>query len=104
MVLAQVKTQEKSNEITAIPQLLAALDITGCIVTIDAVGCQKQIAADIIKGKGDYVLSLKENHPEVYREVKELFPEEELGEPEYSEITKDHGRIEKRQAWLNSDI
>ena len=72
LVLAQVKTQEKSNEITAIPQLLAALDITGCIVTIDAMGCQKQIATDIIRGKGDYVLSLKENHPETYREVKEL--------------------------------
>jgi len=104
LVLAQVKTQEKSNEITAIPQLLAALDIAGCIVTIDAMGCQKQIAADIIQKKGDYVLALKENHPEVYSEVEELFPEEELGKPEYTEVTKDHGRIEKREAWLNTDI
>jgi len=104
LVLAQVKTQEKSNEITAIPQLLAALDIAGCIITIDAMGCQKQIAADIIEGKGDYVLSLKENHPTVHSEAEQLFSEETLGEPEYSELNKDHGRIEKREAWLRTDI
>ena len=104
LVLGQVKTAEKSNEITAIPELLAALDVAGCIVTIDAMGCQKRIAEDIIQGNGDYVLSLKENHPEVYGEVTELFPEHSLGEPEYAEITKDHGRIEKREAWLNKDI
>ena len=104
LVLGQVKTAEKSNEITAIPELLAALDITGCVVTIDAMGCQKQIAADITKGEGDYVLSLKENHPEVYAEAAALFPEQELGEAEYTEVTKDHGRIEKREAWLNKDI
>jgi len=104
LVLAQVKTQEKSNEITAIPQLLSVLDLAGCIVTIDAMGCQKQIAADIIQREGDYVLALKENHPEVYNEVEELFPEKELGEAEYIEVTKDHGRIEKREAWLNTDI
>jgi predicted transposase YbfD/YdcC len=104
LVLGQVKTSEKSNEITAIPELLAALDVAGCIVTIDAMGCQKKIAKDIIQGKGDYVLALKENHPEVYAEVVELFPENSLGEPGYSEVTKDHGRIEKREAWLCKDI
>jgi predicted transposase YbfD/YdcC len=104
LVLGQVKTSEKSNEITAIPQLLAALDLAGCIITIDAMGCQKQIAGDIIGGKGDYVLSLKENHPETYAEVAALFPENKLGEAEYSEVTKDHGRIEKREAWLWKDI
>ncbi|MDR2923046.1 MAG: ISAs1 family transposase [Treponema sp.] len=104
LVLGQVKTKEKSNEITAIPQLLSVLDMSGCIITIDAMGCQKQIAADIIRGKGDYVLSLKENHPEAHAEVKELFDEKSLGEPEYTEITKDHGRIEKREAWLNKDV
>jgi predicted transposase YbfD/YdcC len=104
LVLGQVKTKEKSNEITAIPQLLSALDMSGCIITIDAMGCQKQIAADIILRKGDYVLSLKENHPEVYAEVKELFNEKGLGEPEYTEVTKGHGRIEKREAWLYKDI
>jgi predicted transposase YbfD/YdcC len=104
LVLGQVKTSEKSNEITAIPKLLAALDLSGCIVTIDAMGCQKQIAADIIQGKGGYVLALKENHPEVYAEAAALFDETELGQPEYTDITKDHGRIEKREAWLCSDI
>jgi len=104
IVLGQVKTAEKSNEITAIPELLAALDLAGCVVTIDAMGCQKHIARDITLGKGDYVLALKENHPEVYAEVAALFPENELGEAEYIEITKDHGRIEKREAWLWKDI
>jgi len=103
LVLGQVKTAEKSNEITAIPQLLAALDIAGCIVTIDAMGCQKQIASDIKQGKGGYVLSLKENHPETYAEVTALFPEESLPEAEYTEVAKDHGRIEKREAWLYRD-
>jgi predicted transposase YbfD/YdcC len=104
LVLGQVKTDEKSNEITAIPQLLAALDLAGCIITIDAMGCQKQIAGDITHGKGDYVLSLKENHPETHAEVAALFGENELGEAEYTEITKDHGRIERREAWLWKDL
>jgi predicted transposase YbfD/YdcC len=104
LVLGQVQTKEKSNEITAIPELLAMLDLSGCIITIDAMGCQKKIASDIVEGKGDYVLALKENHPEVYAEVKDLFDEITLGEPEYIERTKDHGRIEKREAWLCKDI
>jgi predicted transposase YbfD/YdcC len=104
LVLGQVKTAEKSNEIAAIPELLAALDVTGCVVTIDAIGCQKQTAKDIIQGKGGYVLSLKENHPETYAEVSALFPENELGEAGYTEIAKDHGRIEKREAWIWDDV
>ena len=104
LVLGQVQTEEKSNEITAIPELLAALDLTGCIVTIDAMGCQKAIVRDIIEQKGDYVLALKGNHPETCREVEELFEGSGLGEPEYSEVTKDHGRIEQREAWLCTDI
>jgi predicted transposase YbfD/YdcC len=104
LVLGQVKTSEKSNEITAIPQLLSAVDVSGCVITIDAMGCQKQIASNIIGGKGDYVLALKENHPEVYTEVKELFPEKGLGQAEYAETNKDHGRFEKREAWLYKDL
>ena len=104
LVLGQVKTSEKSNEITTIPQLLTVLDLSGCIITIDAMGCQKQIADDITRGKGDYVLALKENHPETYGEVSALFDDKDLGEPEYTEITKDHGRIEKREAWLYNDL
>ena len=67
-------------------------------------GCRKKIAGDIITGKGDYVLTLKENHPEAYAEVTAVFPGEELGEAEYTEISKDHVRIEKREAWLCKDI
>ena len=99
-----MKTAGKSNEITAIPQLLAALDVAGCIVTIDALGCQKQIAADIKQGKGDYVLALKENHPKTYAAVAALFPKDNLPEAEYTEITKDNGRIEKREAWLYKEV
>jgi predicted transposase YbfD/YdcC len=104
LVPGQVKTAGKSNEITAIPELLTALDVAGCVVTIGAMGCQKQMAGDVIQGKGDYVLAPKENHPETRGEVTALFPENERGETEYSEVTKDHGRIEKREAWLWNDV
>ena len=89
LVLGQVQTAEKSNEITAIPQLLATLDIAICVVTIDAMGCQKQIARNIVEKKGDYVLSLKENHQEICCEVRELFEENGIGEPGYSQVTTD---------------
>jgi hypothetical protein len=69
LVLGQVQTAEKSNEITAIPALLEALDISGCIVTIDAMGCQKTIAQDIVAKQEGYTLALKENHHEVYAEA-----------------------------------
>ena len=73
MVLGQVKTEEKSNEITTIPQLIDIIDISGCIVTIDAMGCQKKIAEKIIEQGGDYVLSLKENHKELYNDINLYF-------------------------------
>ncbi len=63
LVLAQTKVQDKSNEITAIPALLELLDLKGCIVTIDAMGTQKNIAAQIQQAEADYILSLKANHP-----------------------------------------
>jgi len=69
MVLGQVKTEEKSNEITAIPQLLDLLDISGCIVTIDAMGCQKKIAAKIIEKNADYALALKKNQVTLHDDV-----------------------------------
>jgi predicted transposase YbfD/YdcC len=107
LALGQIQTAEKSNEITAIPVLLEALDISGCIVTIDAMGCQKTIAPNIVAKHGGYTLALKENHPEVYAEVRELF--EGIDEPscafsQYTEVTKGHGRIEKREAWLCTDL
>ncbi len=70
LVLGQMKVDEKSNEITAIPKLLRALELTGCIVTIDAMGCQKKIAREIIEADADYVLALKGNQETVHDEVK----------------------------------
>jgi predicted transposase YbfD/YdcC len=101
LALGQVQAEEKSNEITAIPALLKALDISGCIVTIDATRCQKGIAAAITTKHGGHTLALKKNQPEVYEEARELF--ESIGEPgcsfpQHTEVTKDHGRIEKREA------
>jgi hypothetical protein len=73
LVLGQVKVDEKSNEITAIPQLLAALEISGCIVTFDAMGCQTEIAEKIIERGADFVLGLKENQGHLYADVERLF-------------------------------
>lgn len=71
LVLGQLKVEEKSNEITAVPELLRALDLKGCIVTTDAMGCQKHIAAQIVEAGADYVLALKGNHEVMHREVEE---------------------------------
>jgi predicted transposase YbfD/YdcC len=73
LVLGQRKVSAKSNEITAIPELLKILTIEGTIVSIDAMGCQKQIAQTIIEQKGDYVFALKGNHPNLYQDVVQLF-------------------------------
>ena len=68
-------TDAKSNEITAIPELLALLDLKGAVVTIDAMGCQKEIAAEIIDGEGQYVLAVKENQPHLYEDIGREFDE-----------------------------
>lgn len=73
LVLGQEKTAEKSNEITAIPELLSVLELKGCIVSIDAMGCQTAIAEQIIQHKADYVLALKGNQGQLHDEVKEFF-------------------------------
>jgi predicted transposase YbfD/YdcC len=73
LVLAQVKVDEKSNEITAIPELLKALDLQGCLVTIDAMGTQTAIAQQIIEGGGDYILSLKGNQGNLHEDVEQVF-------------------------------
>ena len=106
LVLGQVKVAEKSNEITAIPELLALLDVSGCIVTIDAMGCQKGIARLIIEESGDYVLALKENQGQLYREVKELFEDEDLVAKlgDFHEtVNQGHGRLEHRRCWSIAD-
>jgi predicted transposase YbfD/YdcC len=110
LVLAQVKVDEKSNEITAIPELLRALVLEGCIVTIDAMGTQREIAELIIERKGDYVLALKENQATLYREVVELFDHakagtiEELVIEETRTIEKGHGRIDVRRYKVIPDL
>jgi predicted transposase YbfD/YdcC len=107
IVLGQVQTAEKSNEITAIPELIGALDIAGCISPIDAMGCQKKIAQHIVDKKGGSVLALKENQPVICEEARELFKEEtKTGAviTRHSDITKDHGRIEQREAFLCTDL
>ena len=109
MTLGQVKTGEKSNEITAIPQLLQMLDLQGCIVTIDAMGCQKDIAQGILDGGADYVLALKENQGRLYGDVRDLFEgAEEFGfegvPHDYATtLNKGHGCLERRECRVISD-
>ena len=104
-----MKVDNKSNEITAIPDLLAVLDVAGCIVTIDAMGCQKDIAQAIVDGQADYVLALKENHPVLYQEVSTLFQStpplvQQAYAPDYCRtVNKAHGRLEIRECWTLSD-
>lgn len=110
MVLGQCKTDEKSNKINAIPALLDLLDISGSIVTIDAMGCQRDIAARIIRENADYVLALKGNQGTLHNEVKLFFEDLRNGSfPEfnykYHETTDaEHGRLEVRRYWVVSDI
>ena len=102
LVLGQVKVDEKSNEITAIPTLLEKLELKGCIVTIDAMGTQKDIAK-IIAEENDYVLALKGNHGDLHDDVKTYFELEKLP-ADISTLEKDHGRIEKREYFLETEI
>lgn len=105
MVLGQLKTEEKSNEITAIPQLLDVLFIEGCTITIDAMGCQKDIAAKIIDKGGDYLLALKGNQGHLLDDVKEAFEQSgTTGLEQHTTLEKGHGRIEKRECSLLRDI
>jgi predicted transposase YbfD/YdcC len=111
LFLGQVKTDEKSNEITAIPELLDLLFLRGSIVTIDAMGTQKSIAAKIVNEKeADYVLSLKKNHENLYKDVADYFQfakDETFKDIEYQfirTVDKGHGRIETREYYLISDV
>jgi predicted transposase YbfD/YdcC len=106
VVLGQEKTAEKSNEITAIPELLKSLAIKGCIVTIDAMGCQKNIAEQIVKQGGDYLLALKGNQGSLHEEVKSFLTTAQDGDFKniehgfYEDIDTGHGRIETRRAYV----
>jgi len=105
LVLGQVKTDEKSNEITAIPALLQLLDISGCIVTIDAIGCQKVIAKQIIEQEGDYVLALKGNQSGLQEAVESAFEQaDSVGYKDYpvdyfETSERSRNRVETRRHW-----
>ena len=108
LLLGQVRTADKSNEITAIPELLKLLDIQGCIVTLDAMGCQKAIARKIIQTGADYVLSLKANHRHLCLSVacwfgKSLangFAKQSYSHHLDAASPSSHGRIERREHWV----
>lgn len=105
LVLGQTKVADKSNEITAIPELLRLLDISGCIVTVDAIGTQTEIAETIVNGGGDYLLAVKENQGHLYEDIQCLFEVDVAQGMKYAQyshaqhVTKGHGRIETRECW-----
>lgn len=108
VVLAQVKTEEKSNEITAIPRLLDLLQIKNSMVTIDAMGCQKEIAKKIVDGGADYLLAVKENQPTLSADIVAIF-QKARQDPQllatmdfHSTQEKGHGRIEVRRCWTSN--
>jgi len=121
LVLGQLKVADKSNEITAVPELLRVLELSGCIVTVDAMGCQKKIAREIVEADADYVLALKGNQEKVHEEVKSFLDAalEEKNRPrpkgapvaqqaqtlqEFATVEKDHGRIETRRYYQSDSL
>ncbi len=121
LVLGQLEVDGKSNEITAVPQLLRALELSGCIVTLDAMGCQKKIAREIQEADADYVLALKGNQGVVHEEVKTFLDatlaEKKKARPpgaplpksvatlaEFETVEKEHGRIETRRYYLSDRL
>jgi predicted transposase YbfD/YdcC len=109
IVLGQRKVDEKSNEIKAIPELLKMLAISGCIVTIDAMGTQTNIAKTIVNAEADYVLSVKENQGYLFEDISALFAVDQAQNFKYASyeykqtINKGHGRIEVRECWSTSN-
>jgi predicted transposase YbfD/YdcC len=110
MVLGQLATDDKSNEITAIPKLMELLDLRGAVVTIDAGGCHKKIARQIVQQGGDYLLQLKGNQGTLHKETVELFDQcltDDCRGIAYSTALttdKGHGRIEQRRIWATTEI
>jgi predicted transposase YbfD/YdcC len=116
LVIGQRQTEEKSNEITAIPELVRVLDIRGATVTIDAMGCQTEIAKTIIEGEGNYLISAKENQPTLRYDIEKTFAEadddrrrscDELPRPAveaFTHLDKGHGRVENRSIRLCRDL
>lgn len=110
IVLSQEKVSDKSNEITAIPEVLKSLNIQGAVVTLDAMGCQKTVATQIIKQKGDYVFGLKGNHKRTSQRVEEVFTKgietnfKNMDYDYYQETNEGHGRHEERNYFLLKEV
>jgi predicted transposase YbfD/YdcC len=110
MVFGQVAVNDKSNEIDAIPRLLALLDVEGATVTLDAIGCQREVAREVVERGGDYVLAVKQNQPALHAKVKALLDEAILDgfagmSHGHVERTDDaHGRVETRRTWVTDEV
>jgi predicted transposase YbfD/YdcC len=113
MVFSQIAVQDKSNEIVAIPRLLDLLDLKGAVVTIDAIGCQREIAGKIVTGGGDYILPVKDNQPALHAKVRTLMEDLILDHEKNIEGTQvsfheqsdqGHGRLETRKVHVSNDI
>lgn len=105
LVLGQLAVEEKSNEITAVPQLMDMLDLKGCVVTTDALNCQKAVAGKAMEKKADYILALKSNHPVFFEEVRAYMDAlSSQSPPGFEQVEKDHGRIETRCCWQSDCI
>ena len=111
MVFSQVAVADKSNEIDAIPRLLSLLDLGGATVTLDAIGCQREVARQVVEGGGDYVLAVKQNQPALHARVKALLDEAILDGFEGMahdalgpEADGGHGRVETRRAWVTPEV
>lgn len=117
LVLGQIQVPGKTNEITAVPQLLRLLELAGCIVTLDAMGCQKEIAKEIKEADADYVLALKGNQGQCHAEIKKFLDDavarhhqsaparkNKMPLSHKETVEKDHGRLETRRYWQSADL
>lgn len=108
IALGQVATEEKSNEITAIPELLRQIELTNSLITIDAMGCQKEIAKEIVNGGGDFVIAVKDNQPTLAQTIEDYFAQhletdlEDLNYRSYETREQSHGRIDERACYLTA--
>ena len=106
LVIGQIKANEKSNEITAIPNLLELLYLKGAIITIDAAGCQKKIVRKIMKRDAGYIISLKGNQTTMHEEIK-MFMNDPAFKRKFKRaetVSKGHGRVETRTCWQTDDL
>lgn len=101
--IGQVATEQKSNEITAIPNLLDCIDVEGAVISIDAMGCQKDIAEKIVSKKANYLLAVKDNQKNLHEEMQDIF-ENKLPFTQHSTLDNNHGRVEKRTATVLNDV